>query len=82
MLNSTSINISNYMSLNAVTNEKNFNPVADYAKMASRLNRNKAICGVLEDDFRLPDEESSAKESDIILVFARKSLWTLQMWKL
>ena len=28
------------------------------------------ICGVLDDDFRLPEEESSEKESDSILVFA------------
>ena len=42
------------------------------AKMASRLN--SVICGVLEDDCRLPEEESSEKESDGILVFARKRL--------
>ena len=40
--------------------------------MASRLNSDKIICGVLEDDFRLPEEESSEKETDSILVFARK----------
>ena len=39
--------------------------------MASRLNSDKVICGVLEDDFRLPEEESSEKESGSILVFAR-----------
>ena len=42
--------------------------------MASRLNSDKVICGVLEDDFGLPEEESSEKESDGILVFARKRL--------
>ena len=51
-----------------------FNPVADYAKMASRLNSVKVICGVLEMDFRLPEDESSEKETDSILVFARKRL--------
>ena len=29
--------------------------------MASRLNSDIVICGVLEDDFRLPEEESSEK---------------------
>ena len=42
--------------------------------MASRMNSDKVICGVLEDDFMLPEEESSEKESDIILVFAGKRL--------
>ena len=42
--------------------------------MASRLNSNKFICGELEDDFSLTEEESSEKESDSILVFARKRL--------
>ena len=42
--------------------------------MASRLNSDKVICGVLEDDCRLP-EESSEKESDSILVFTRKRLY-------
>ena len=42
--------------------------------MASRMNSDKVICGVLEDDFRLPEDESSEKESDSILVFARKRL--------
>ena len=37
-------------------------PVADYAKMASRLNSDIVICG--EDDFRLPVEESSEKEKE------------------
>ena len=49
--------------------------------MASRLNSDKVICGVLEDDCRLPEEESSEKESDSILVFTRKRLSTLQRWK-
>ena len=49
--------------------------------MASRLNSDKVICGVLEDDCRLPEKESSVKESDSILVFARKRLQTLQRWK-
>ena len=49
--------------------------------MASRLNSDKVICGVLEDGCRLPEEESSEKESDIILVFARKRLKPLQRWK-
>ena len=43
--------------------------------MASRLNSDKVICRVLEDDFRLPEEESSEKESDSILDFARKRLY-------
>ena len=42
--------------------------------MASRLKSDKVVCGVLEDDRRLPEEESSEKESDGILVFARKRL--------
>ena len=42
--------------------------------MASRLNSDKVVSGVLEDDCRLPEEESSEKESDNILVFARKGL--------
>ena len=37
--------------------------------MASRLNSDKVIC-----DCRLPEEESSEKESDSILDFARKIL--------
>ena len=32
--------------------------------MGSRLNSDKVICRVLEDDFGLPEEESSEKESD------------------
>ena len=39
--------------------------------MASRLNSDKVICGVLQDDCRLPEEESSEKESDSIVVFIR-----------
>ena len=50
------------------------NPVADCTKCASRPNSDKVICGVLEDDFRLPEEESSEKDSNSILVFARKKL--------
>ena len=46
-------------------------PVADNAKMDSRLNSDKDVCGVLEDDCRLPEEESD-KESDSILVFTAK----------
>ena len=42
--------------------------------MALRLNSDKVMCGVLEDDSMLPEEESSEKESDSILVFARKRL--------
>ena len=42
--------------------------------MASRLNSDKVICGVLENDCRLPEEERSEKESDSILDFARKIL--------
>ena len=42
--------------------------------MASRLNSDKVICRVLEEGCRLPEEESSEKESDSILVFARKRL--------
>ena len=30
--------------------------------MASRLNSNEVICRVLEDDFGLPEEESSEEE--------------------
>ena len=47
---------------------------ADYAKMASRLKSDKVICGELEDDCGLPQEESSEKDRDNILVFARKRL--------
>ena len=36
--------------------------------MASRLNSDKVICGVLEDDCRLSEGESSEKESDSTLV--------------
>ena len=43
------------------------NPFADYAKVESRLNSDKVICGVLEGDFRLPEEESSEKDSDSML---------------
>ena len=32
------------------------------------------MCEVLEDDCRLPEEESSEKESDSILVFDRERL--------
>ena len=39
-----------------------------------RLKSDKVICGVLEDDYRQPEEESSEKESNTILVFARKRL--------
>ena len=46
----------------------------DYTKMVSRVNSDKVKCGVLDDDFRLPEEESSEKESDSTLVFARKRL--------
>ena len=35
--------------------------------MASRPNSDKVICRVLEDDFGLPEEEFSDKESDSIL---------------
>ena len=48
------------------------NPDADYAKIASRLNSDKVIC--VEEDFRLPEEECSEKETESILVFARKRL--------
>ena len=47
---------------NVTKGEKNFNPVADYVKMTSRLNSDNVICGVLEDDYRLPEEESSEKK--------------------
>ena len=50
------------------------NPVVDYAKIASRLNSDKIICGVLEDDCRLPEDVSSEKESDSFYVFSRKIL--------
>ena len=50
------------------------NPDADYAKMTSRLNSDKVINGVLQDDCRLPEEESSEKERDNIFVFARERL--------
>ena len=70
-----SINISNYTSLDIIYKENFFlNPDADYAKMTLRLNSDKVICGVLEDDCRLPVEESSEKERDNIFVFARKRL--------
>ena len=64
------------MSIDIMELRKNIflNPDADYAKMASRPNSDKVICGVLEDDCRLPEEESSEKESDSILVFTRKRL--------
>ena len=39
--------------------------------MPSRLNSDKVICVVLEDNFRPTEEESSKKESDSILVFAK-----------
>ena len=42
--------------------------------MALRLTSDKGMCGVLDDDCNLPEEESSEKESDSILVFARKRL--------
>ena len=48
--------------------------------MTSRPNSDKVICGVLEDDCRLPEEENSEKERDNIIVFARKRLKTLQRW--
>ena len=32
--------------------------------MALRLNSDKVMCKVLEDDFRLPEEESSKEEND------------------
>ena len=38
------------------------------------LSMDKVMCKVLEDDCRLPQEESSEKESDSILVFVRKGL--------
>ena len=74
MLNSSSINISNCTSIDItqLMKKKSLSPVADYAKMASKLNSDKVICGVLEDDFRLLEEESSEKLSVSILVFARK----------
>ena len=49
--------------------------------MASRLNSDKVIRGVLQENCRLPEEQSSEKESDSILVFARKRLYTQQRWK-
>ena len=51
-----------------------FNPDADYAKMTSRPNSDKVINRVLQDDCRLPEEESSEKERDNIFVFARERL--------
>ena len=33
--------------------------------MSSRLKSDKVVCGVLKDDYRLPEEESSEKESDM-----------------
>ena len=39
------------------------NPVTDCAKVASRLNINIFICRVLEDNFGLPEEESSREKS-------------------
>ena len=59
---------------NVAKEKKFFNPVADYSKMASRLNSDKVVCRVLEDDYRLLEEESSEKGSDSILDFARKRL--------
>ena len=40
----------------------------------SRLNSDKVICGVLEEDCRLSEDESSEKESTSNLVCARKRL--------
>ena len=54
--------------------EKFLIQVAVYSKMTSRLTSDKVIWGVLEEDCRLPEEESSEKESDSILVFARSRL--------
>ena len=42
--------------------------------MTSRPNSDKVINGVLQDDCRLPEEESSEKERDNIFVFARERL--------
>ena len=49
--------------------------------MTSRPNSDKVINGVLQDDCRLPEEESSEKERDNIFVFARERLEILQRWK-
>ena len=74
MLNPSSINISNDASIDITQQRKNFffNPDADYAKMASSLNSDKVICGVLEEDCRLPEEESSEKETESILVLLER----------
>ena len=42
--------------------------------MTTRPNTDKVICGVLEDDCRLPEEKSSKKERDNIFVFARETI--------
>ena len=48
--------------------KKFLNPDADYAKMTSRSNSDKVICGVLEDDCRLPEEGSSEKITSLSLL--------------
>ena len=42
--------------------------------MTSRPNSDKVINGVLQDDCRLPEKESSEKERDNIFVFARETI--------
>ena len=76
MLKPCFITISNYTSIDVTSLRKNtfLNPDGDYAKMTSRPNSDKVICGVLEDDYRLPEKESSKKERDNIFVFARERL--------
>ena len=44
--------------------------------MTSRPNSDKVICGVLEDDCRLPEEESSEKEGDNIFVLTSLEVLT------
>ena len=40
--------------------------------MTSRPNSDKVICGVLDDDCRLPEEENSEKERDNTIVLLER----------